>query len=378
MSDLPAKSSISPDASEVKRSFTPTNTVSGIISGNGYGVSDKHTIPIVSPNYVQQYLLPATDELSSQIYCSRDKIFNILSQNIKQDYVQPLLVVTGPSALLSVPQAKACGSWVQKLFPDDKAVFLSMRTNLKSYNKSYAPLDSPSFPSIMTFDIAEGIPECRDLLYELAQKVPLVGDVCDLITPQFFHDLFSLGSVSSTLAESQLHREMISACSFAVGVQTSDSNLPFDKQFYSYKVASTLDAMYASSQPHQFLNITKAGLVAVVGTVGNPNTFVILEVNSQLNLQELKQYIDQIYNYPKHNNNIPKVMLDLGKVDNESYSHKLSLVQQLFADESIAKKINGVMIDSGDKYDTETELTVNTEKIIGELSKLSKVRMQSA
>lgn len=367
-------------ADNQQRILNPPHNTSNYLSGSNLGISDKATIPIVSPNYVQQYLLPATEELKQKIYSNRDKIFNALHQNIHEQYNQPLLVVTGPSYVGSVEEAEKCGEWLEGLqdlltLCVNKSCLVCMRVNLKSYNEKYAPINAAHLPSIMTFDIAHGIPECRQLLYTLSDKLPLVGDVCDLITPQFFHDLFSMGLVSSTLAELQLHREMISACSFAVAVQTSDSNLPFDNKFYDGKIALTLDAMYASAQPHQFLNITKEGLVAVVGTTGNSDTFVILEVNSQITVGDLRIYFEQVYAYPKHNNNVPKIMLDVGKLTDAEYEDKLGKVEALFSDKESAKKINGVLIDSGEEYgDQEGDLLVNTKKMVNELAKFSRRR----
>lgn len=356
--------------------LNPPRQGSNFVTGSNLGISDKATIPIVAPNYVQQYLLPTSEELKQKIYSSRDKIFNALHQNVHEDYVQPMIIIAGPSFISNIDQAKKCGQWIQQL-KQDKSCLLTMRVNLKSYNEKYAEIGEKDLPSIMTFDISQGIPECRELLHELAQKVPLVGDVCDLITPQFFHDLFSLGLLSSTLVESQLHREMISACSFAVGIQTNDSYLDFDKNFYSYKINSSLDAMYASSQPHQFLNITKAGLVAVVGTTGNPDTFVILEINHEITIDDLNQYFTQVYKYEKHNNNIPKIMLDLGKLTNDNYQHKLDVISHLFNDNTVAKKINGFLIDSGNDYDQENDILINTKKMIDQLAILSAKRISS-
>lgn len=356
--------------------LNPPGDGSSFVSGSNLGISDKDAIPIVSPNYVQQYQQVITAELKQLIYNSRDKIFNALHQNISDDYLQPLLVVTGPSFILNVDQAQKCGSWIKSL-PESKSLLLSMRVNLKHYNTPYKQIGSDTLPNIMTFDISHGIPECRQLLFDLALKnIPLVGDVCDLITPQFFHDLFSLGLISSTLVESQLHREMASACSFAVGLQTNDSHLPFDKQFYSYKINSTLDAMYASSQPHQFLNITKAGLVAVVGTTGNPDTFIILEINNDISISDTISYFDQVYSYEKHNNNIPKVMLDLGRLSNDSYDDKLNKVTSLFNNPDLSKKINGVLIDSGADYGDDNELLVNSNRMVKELAEFSNKRRQ--
>jgi len=63
-----------------------------------------------------------------------------------------------------------------------------------------------------------------------------------------------------------LHRELASGLSFPVGFKNcTDGTL-----------GVAIDAIGAVKHPHHFLSVTKPGVAAIVGTVGNDDCFVIL------------------------------------------------------------------------------------------------------
>lgn len=360
--------------------FPPLNASSNNYSSSGLCLSERGQVAVAQPELIQNFLFPTTSTLQQKIVKYRESIGKILSQDItdmKDTFKSPLLVITGPSFITDANQAKACAKWVSRMngkeihdmpagiLPDDvlglykssnklkfNNILLSLRTNLTKYNHSY---NDPSFSrgtnSIMTYEIEQGIPICRGLLCELAEICPIVGETSDTITPQYFSDLFCLGIVSSKLSESQLHRELVSGASYAVGFHTLDATCSFDKEYYTHKITSALDAMYASSNPHQFLSVTKVGTVAVVGTMGNDETFIILQINLELGYAEITHIIEQVYSYKKLNITKPKIMLDFGKISNKEYELKMSLLRQLLVlNVGIKYKIIGVIIDSGNNY----------------------------
>ena len=118
-----------------------------------------------------------------------------------------------------------------------------------------------------SFDINKGLKTCRQLFLDLTERgIPLASEMLDTISPQFIADLLSVGAVGARTTESQLHRELASGLSFPVGFKNGTDG--------SLDVA--IDAIGAVEHPHQFLSVTKPGLVAIVGTVGNEDCFVIL------------------------------------------------------------------------------------------------------
>ena len=118
-----------------------------------------------------------------------------------------------------------------------------------------------------SFRINKGLHISRRLFLDLTHRgMPIASELLDTISPQFLADLLSVGAIGARTTESQLHRELASGLSFPVGFKNgTDGNL---------EVA--IDSIGAVRHPHHFLSVTKPGLVAIVGTTGNEDCFVIL------------------------------------------------------------------------------------------------------
>ncbi|ODV77614.1 aldolase [Suhomyces tanzawaensis NRRL Y-17324] len=305
---------------------------------SGLSLSERGYTSTVQPEVLQDQLLPISEQLRSQVLESRLRISNILSGN------DDFLIIAGPTYVTDPLELKACANWLGLA---SKEVAVSLRANMTKYNT-----ENPDFanPSVMTYEIKNGLPYCRSLLREVAEVCPLVGEISDTLTPQYLSDLYSLSLVSSTFVESQLHRELVSGVSYSVGFNSQDSHLPFDKDMYLHRVGSALDAMYAASQRHQFLSVTKTGQVAVVGTTGNDETFIVLELNLQLSLVEIETLFQKVYNYSLAKFQTPKVLLDLGRISQQDYDEKFNLLKLILSHSDLRSKIIGVLIDSGDNY----------------------------
>lgn len=118
-----------------------------------------------------------------------------------------------------------------------------------------------------SFQINKGLRLARQLFVDLTDKgMPLASEMLDTISPQFLSDLLSVGAVGARTTESQLHRELASGLSFPVGFKNGTDGT----------LGVAIDAIGAVKHPHHFLSVTKPGLVAIVGTVGNEDCFVIL------------------------------------------------------------------------------------------------------
>ena len=118
-----------------------------------------------------------------------------------------------------------------------------------------------------SFQINKGLRTARQMFVDLTEKgMPLASEMLDTISPQFLADCLSCGAVGARTTESQLHRELASGLSYPVGFKNGTDG--------SLDVA--IDAIGAVMHPHHFLSVTKPGLVAIVGTTGNEDCFVIL------------------------------------------------------------------------------------------------------
>jgi len=96
--------------------------------------------------------------------------------------------------------------------------------------------------------------------------MPLASEMLDTISPQFLADLLSVGAIGARTTESQLHRELASGLSFPVGFKNGTDGT----------LGVAIDAIGAVKHPHHFLSVTKPGVVAIVGTMGNEDCFAIL------------------------------------------------------------------------------------------------------
>jgi 3-deoxy-7-phosphoheptulonate synthase len=118
-----------------------------------------------------------------------------------------------------------------------------------------------------SFAINRGLRIARTFLLELlARRVPPGTEFLDPISPQFVADLVAWGAIGARTSESQVHRELASGLSMPVGFKNGTGGA----------IGIAIDAIRASRYPHQFLSVTKQGLAAIVETLGNEHTHLIL------------------------------------------------------------------------------------------------------
>src|SRR5215510_277135 len=118
-----------------------------------------------------------------------------------------------------------------------------------------------------SFAINDGLRLARRLLLDLAETGLFTGcEFLDPISPQFTSDLVTWGAIGARTTESQVHRELASGLSMPVGFKNGTDG----------GVQIAIDAVRASTHPHQFLGVTEQGLCAIVATRGNPDCHIIL------------------------------------------------------------------------------------------------------
>ncbi|GAB4167205.1 MAG: 3-deoxy-7-phosphoheptulonate synthase AroG [Rhodocyclaceae bacterium] len=118
-----------------------------------------------------------------------------------------------------------------------------------------------------SYRINEGLRLARRLLAEINEMgLPCATEFLDMITPQYIADLISWGAIGARTTESQVHRELASGLSCAVGFKNGTDG--------DVKIA--VDAVRTASHTHHFLSVTKAGHSAIVSTNGNEDCHIIL------------------------------------------------------------------------------------------------------
>ena len=189
-----------------------------------------------------------------------------------------------------------------------------------------------------SFEINKGLKISRQLFVDLTDMgIPLASEMLDTISPQFLADLLSVGAIGARTTESQLHRELASGLSFPVGFKNSTDGC----------LDIAINAICAVQNPHHFLSVTKRGGVAIVGTQGNEDCFVVLRGGkkgtnyNQSSIAEAKVAL-------KNSKVNARLMVDCSHGNSQkNYKRQLDVINDLA--EQIAggeESIMGVMIES--------------------------------
>lgn len=221
--------------------------------------------PLTPPDLLQ-HEIPQTTTSQNTVLTSRTEAVAIVQG---QDRQSRLLVVVGPC---SIHDPEAALEYCDRLLTlkekhkDDLLVV--MRSYLEKPRTTVGWKGLINDPDIdNTFNINKGLRLSRQLFVSLTSKgMPIASEMLDTISPQFLADLLTVGAIGARTTESQLHRELASGLSFPVGFKNgTDGSLD-----------TAIDAIGAVKHPHHFLSVTKPGVVAIVGTTGNDDSFVIL------------------------------------------------------------------------------------------------------
>lgn len=221
--------------------------------------------PLTPPDLLQ-HEIPQPPKSKETVLAARDEAVEIVQG---RDPNQRLLVVIGPC---SIHDPKAALEYCDRLLKlkekYQNELLIVMRSYLEKPRTTVGWKGLINDPDIdNTFNINKGLRVSRQLFVELTEKgMPLASEMLDTISPQFLADLLSVGAIGARTTESQLHRELASGLSFPVGFKNGTDG--------TLNVA--IDAIGAVKHPHHFLSVTKPGVVAIVGTVGNEDCFVIL------------------------------------------------------------------------------------------------------
>ncbi|KAH3681552.1 hypothetical protein WICPIJ_007483 [Wickerhamomyces pijperi] len=291
--------------------------------------------PLTPPDLLQ-HELPLTEENTRTILKGRNDAVKIL--NGEDDR---LIIVIGPC---SIHDPKAALEYCEKLVEFGKTVegelCIIMRAYLEKPRTTVGWKGLINDPDIDgSFQINKGLRISRSLFLELTKKTPIAGEMLDTISPQFLSDLFSLGAIGARTTESQLHRELASGLSFPVGFKNGTDG--------SLSVA--IDAMKSAENPHHFLSVTKPGIVAIVGTTGNEDTFVILRGGkSGTNFDKESVIKAQEELIKKGVNKTPRIMVDCSHGNSNKDHRNQPKVAQAVADQIAegSTSICGLMIES--------------------------------
>lgn len=240
-----------------------TETLSGIDDTNIAEI-----LPLSSPA-VLIHRLPQNAVTANLVCESRRVIRSILSGEDDR-----LLVLTGPCSIHDTKAAReygerlaaAQGKYVADCVFAMRAYLEKPRTDVGWTGFVYDPnLDG-------SYDIEKGLHEARQLFIDLLQMgVPLAVEFLDVITPQYFADCVSYGAIGARSTADQVHRQLTSGLSAPTGFKNDTEG----------NTLVAVQAVKAAINPHQFLSVTKEGVIARIRTRGNSAAHVILRGSSR-------------------------------------------------------------------------------------------------
>jgi 3-deoxy-7-phosphoheptulonate synthase len=221
-------------------------------------------VPLPPPEHLIRFFPIQGTAVEKLISDTRGKVREILRG--KSDR---LLVVIGPC---SIHDPAAAVAYAQKLCVEKEKHRGELEILMRVYFEK--PRTTVGWKGLIndpymngSFRINEGLRIARDLLVRINQAgVPAGCEFLDVISPQYIGDLVSWGAIGARTTESQVHRELASGLSAAVGFKNgTDGN-----------VRIAVDALLAARQKHHFLSVHKSGQVAIVETRGNEDCHIIL------------------------------------------------------------------------------------------------------
>jgi 3-deoxy-7-phosphoheptulonate synthase len=208
--------------------------------------------------------IAASDGMAATVFAARQAIHRILSGADER-----LLVVMGPC---SVHDPRSALEYAERLRAEAQRFSADLLLVMRVYFEK--PRTTVGWKGLIndphldgSFRINEGLRLARQILADITRLgLPCGTEFLDTITPQYTADLIAWGAIGARTTESQVHRELASGLSCAVGFKNgTDGN-----------VRIAVDAIRAANAPHSFLSVTKSGHSAIVTTQGNEDCHVIL------------------------------------------------------------------------------------------------------
>ncbi|KAI9715782.1 MAG: Phospho-2-dehydro-3-deoxyheptonate aldolase amt16 [Candelaria pacifica] len=292
--------------------------------------------PLTPPNLLQ-HEIPQTSNSKITVVTSRNEVVSIVNNTDPQ---HRLLVIIGPC---SIHDPSAALDYSTRLLDlktkHSDNLLIIMRSYLEKPRTTVGWKGLINDPDIdNSFQINKGLRVSRQLFVDLTDKgMPLASEMLDTISPQFLADCLSVGAVGARTTESQLHRELASGLSFPVGFKNgTDGTLDV-----------AIDAIGAVRHPHHFLSVTKPGVVAIVGTVGNEDCFVILrggKKGTNFDAESIKEAKEKLSKVGL----AQRLMVDCSHGNSEKNHKNQPKVAKVLADQiaSGEEAIMGVMIES--------------------------------
>ena len=194
-----------------------------------YQTDDLRIVDIrdVVPYAELQAEFPISEKAAHTTYEARQAIHQILGGEDDR-----LLVIAGPC---SIHDPKAALEYAGRLkearerLADDLLIVMRVYFEKPRTTVGWKGLiNDPDLDG--SFLINKGLRLARKLLLDINDMgVPAATEYLDLMSPQYVSDLISWGAIGARTTESQVHRELASGLSCAVGFKNGTDGMPKDR-----------------------------------------------------------------------------------------------------------------------------------------------------
>src|SRR5919108_6083538 len=175
----------------------------------------QNIVTLPPPEHLIRFFPIQGTAVEAQIAETRRQVRQILSGRSDR-----LLVVMGPC---SIHDPQAALAYAERLAAERKRHAGELELLMRVYFEK--PRTTVGWKGLIndpylngSFRINEGLRIARDLLVRINQQgVPAGREFLDVISPQYIGDLVSWGAIGARTTESQVHRELASGLSAAVG-----------------------------------------------------------------------------------------------------------------------------------------------------------------
>ncbi|KAI9489810.1 3-deoxy-7-phosphoheptulonate synthase [Zychaea mexicana] len=284
--------------------------------------------PLIPPQILMEDI-PLTLRAAQTILEGR-----VASENVIKGQDDRLLAVVGPCSIHDVKSAKEYATRLlayANRAKDDLLIIMRVYFEKPRTTVGWKKLINDPFL---------GNRYGQNLSHKNEMGLPTGCEFLDNISPQYTGDLVSWGAIGARTTESQVHRELASGLSCAVGFKNGTDG----------SVTVAMDAIKAASNGHHFLSVTKQGLSAIVETEGNNACHIILR-GGQLGPNYEAEQVKQTARALERAKLPSRIMVDCSH-GNSNKDHKrqsvvaLSVAQQLARPRATGDNIVGVMIES--------------------------------
>jgi 3-deoxy-7-phosphoheptulonate synthase len=223
----------------------------------------ERVVPLVAPAELLDEL-PLRDQHADVVLRGRQQVHAILGGADDR-----LLVVVGPCSVhdvdATIEYARRLAERAARLRDD---LQIAMRVYFEKPRTTTGWKGLINDPHLNgTGDVNHGLRTARRVLLGVLETgLPIGCEFLDPITPQYIADAVSWGAIGARTTESQIHRQLGSGLSMAVGFKNrTDGN-----------VQVAVDAVRAAAVPHAFAGINESGRPAILYTRGNEDCHIIL------------------------------------------------------------------------------------------------------